>query len=258
MATRIPETDSPFNSYINATASALADGTPTGADRLGLVATQAAEWEAYRVSWNVQYALAENEATSTRAVTNEKNRIRKDFTAFASPLLTAFSVNPNLTEADRLTFRIPRPDRTPTARGKINDDAYALIKPVGGGSIQVKVRTDADSSRASRHPLADAVEVRYALLPASAVGGTAPEDPTAPAPTNTPTVGGEARASVGNVIPVSALDCPLVFISTKATFLMVLGPQHSGKRFYAFFRWVNLSNPANSGEWGLLYQTLVL
>jgi len=54
------------------------------------------------------------------------------------------------------------------------------------------------------------------------------------------------------------VDCPLVFISTKATFLMVLGLQHSGKRFYAFFRWVNLSNPANSGEWGLLYQTLVL
>jgi hypothetical protein len=49
-----------------------------------------------------------------------------------------------------------------------------------------------------------------------------------------------------------------VHISKKANFRIELGPQHSGKRFYAFFRWVNLSNPANSGDWGLMYQTLVL
>jgi hypothetical protein len=98
------------------------------------------------------------------------------------------------------------------------------------------------------------VEVRYALLSQTAAGGTAPQDPTTPPPTS----GGETRTPLGNAIPESPLDCPFVFTSTKATFAIKLGAQHSGKRFYAFFRWVNLSNSDNSGDWGLMYQTLVL
>lgn len=256
--TRIPRTDDSFNSYINSTANALAAGTPSGADRLGLTAVQAAQWEDYRTAWNAEYVLYVDESTRTKAVKNEKNRIRQDFIGFASPLLTAFSVHASLTEADRLVFKLPEPDRTPTARGKIHDDAYPIIKPAGGGSIDVKVRTSEDASRASRHPLADAVEVRYALLPQTAADGTAPQDPNTPAPTPLPMGMGESRPSVGLAIPQSALDCPFVFTSTKATFRIELGPQHSGKRFYAFVRWVNLSNPNNSGNWGAMFQTLVL
>jgi hypothetical protein len=247
-----------FTRFIAAMANVLANGTPTGADRLGLDATEAAEWETYRASWNALQNLHQNEATRTKAVNNERKQLRKDFAAFASPLLTALSVHANLTEADRLAFRLPRPDKVPTARGKITDAAYAIISPVGGGSIQVKVRTSEDASRASRHPLADAVEVRYALLPATAATATAPQDPTPPAPAPVPTTGADTRASLGTALPVSAVDCPLVHISKKANFRIELGPQHSGKRFYAFFRWVNLSNLANSGDWGLMYQTLVL
>jgi len=258
MSTRIPRTDDPFNSYINSTANALAAGSPSGADRLGLTTEQATQWENLRKDWNKEYEFYVDESTRTKTVTYAKNQIRKDFIAFASPLLTAFSVHPNLTGADRLTFKLPEPDRTPTARGKITDNAYPIINPVLGGSIDFKVRTSEDATRASRHPLADAIEVRYALLPNTMASSPAPQDPTAPAPTPVPTAGSEARASVGQAIPESALNCLFVFTSKKAIFRIDLGPEHSGKRFYAFVRWVNHSNPANSGNWGLMYQTLVL
>jgi hypothetical protein len=246
MSTRIPRTDEPFNNYIRSTANALAAGMPTGADRLGLTAQQAAAWETYRTNWDIEYTLYVDESTRTTTVTNAKNRIRKEFIEFASTLLIAFSVHPNLTDADRLTFKLPEPDRTPTARGKITDLAYAIIVPVGGGSIQVKVRTNEDASRASRHRLADAVEVRYALLTEAEANSTPPAS------------GNDTRVPGVNTLPVNAMDCPLVLNSTKASFRIELGPQHSGKRFYAFFRWVNLSRPANSGDFGQLYQTLVL
>lgn len=259
---RTPRQDGPFNDYINTTANVLADGTPTGADRLGLTPVQAAAWEQYRTDWNTQYGLYTNKATRTSAVTSQKNNLRKAFTAFASPLLTAMSVHPALTAADRLAFNLPEPDRTPTARGKINDIPVLKLSPLGGGSIKGMVRTSSDASRASRHPLADLIEVRYALLPPSAAAQ--PQDPTAPAPTPTPTPTPQPMAGMtGTPTPVAPApptgpdDCPLIFSSTKANFTIALGTAHRTKVMYAFVRWVNTVNPANSGDWSEVHQVVV-
>jgi hypothetical protein len=251
MASRIPQTDDPFNTYINSTADALAEGTPTTAVRLGLTAAQAAAWGTYRIDWNTQYARYGNESTRTKGVTASKNKVRKDFTAFASPLLTAMSVHLALTEDDRLTFRLPEPDRTPTARAEIMVTPVGELHPLVGGKMQVRVRVSGDASRASRHPWADHVEMRYALIAPGAEAPTPPAGPSAPAP---PVTGGAGATQP----PVTAADCPLSAISTKAIFTITLGQEHSGKRMYAFFRWVNASNSALSGTWSNVIQMLVL
>jgi len=261
MASRIPQTDEPFNTYINSTADALAAGTPTTASRLGLSAAQTAAWGTYRSDWNTQYARYGNEALRTKGVTAVKNQIRKDFTAFASPLLTAMSVHPALTADDRLAFRLPEPDRTPTARAEIMVTPVGELHPLMGGKMQVRVRVSGDASRASRHPWADHVEMRYALLPAGAEVPTAPSRPEAPTPNPTPdpllnpTTGATSRVAQP---PATAMECPHSAISTKAIFTLALGQEHSGKRMYAFFRWVNASNPAHSGGWSNAIHMLVL
>ena len=51
------------------------------------------------------------------------------FMDFASPVLLAMSVHSALTEDDRLTFRLPKRDRTMTKRGRIDDVPAATIEP---------------------------------------------------------------------------------------------------------------------------------
>jgi hypothetical protein len=59
-------------------------------------------------------------------------------------------------------------------------------------------------------------------------------------------------------VPATAKDCTQSVISKKAIFIVQLGQESSGKRIYAFFRWVNASKPANSGPWSTVQQTVVV
>jgi hypothetical protein len=77
-------------------------------------------------------------------------------------------------------------------------------------------RHTADASRASMHPDADGIEMRYHL------GGTA---------------------------PANANACPGVKVSTKALFDFDAGIDNDGKKFYCFLRYINQSNPENNGHW---------
>jgi hypothetical protein len=90
---------------------------------------------------------------------------------------------------------------------------------MGGGTIEVRCRTETDQTRDSMHPEADVIECRYILIP---VKGVPPNDPD---------------------------QCPEVRASTKAHFFIQCGVKNAGQCFYGFFRWVNLTNPDNSGPW---------
>ena len=85
--------------------------------------------------------------------------------------------------------------------------------------MKIRTRIDKDATRASMHPLADGVEMRYQ------VGGTQPAN---------------ATACAGSVI------------SKKALFTFDTGSGSGEKKFYCFCRYVNLSTPANSGPFGTL------
>jgi len=185
----------------------------------------------------VVYAKHTNLALRTKAVKDEKNRIRSAFMDFASPLLTGMSVHAALTENDRLTFRLPQRDRTMTKRGRIVDAAAGTLTPMAGGAIRIRVRHSAESNHTSLHPLADHLEMRYTLVAPLGMGtdGLLWPDP-----------------------PTIAEDCPLVAISTRAIFTLKVGEVKSGMRIYTFFRWVNATNEAMNGGWSNARYTVVV
>jgi hypothetical protein len=129
--------------------------------------------------------------------------------------------------ADKVILVGKARDTEPTPRGKITTDPIIGLKPTSGGDIEVVCRVDKDQTRASMHPLADAVECRYTLLP---VGEVPPDDPEALGKTQT---------------------------SKKARFIIHGGAKNVGNRLHGFFRWVNLTNPQNNGPWSDV-QTVVV
>ena len=119
-------------------------------------------------------------------------------------------------EADRTALNIPERDSEPTARGKIEVAPDVNITSLAGGFMKIRCRIDEDADRASMHPLADAIEMRY---------------------------------FIGTSAPATAEDAPNSFISKKALFTFEAGSENGGQRLYIFCRYMNLSNQANNGPW---------
>lgn len=250
---RIPEKISEFNTYINNTDTYQLESdmtgpppSPTHGQRLGLTPAESAEWSAKRVLWrDTLYPQYSNAISNTTVVTANVKLFIKSFRTFANPLLNRMAASPFVRPADEQVFRfVANRDTTPTERGKINDLPHPLMQAIGGGEVKIKVRTLSDATRASRHPLADAVEVRWAVLAPTAAGSGSPSP-------GTPSSGTPA-------IPNTPDDCVNVFTSRKALFVLATGPASKNKNLYCFFRWINTVNPANSGPWSNMFQTPLL
>ena len=227
MATnRIPLNDEPFNSYINSSYAYLfaSTGGTQNYVRLGLDITEAGSWETQRNAWNPNWAKYIDLSQRTRAVKDLKNNMKAAFIAFASPLLTRMSVSPNINTDDREALNLPERDTNPTRRGKITTAPDVNIIPNEGGFMKIKTRVDSDASRASMHPLADAVEMKYQI------GGTA---------------------------PTSASQCTNTFMSKKALFEFDAGQENAGQRLYIFCRYVNISNHENDGPWTTMHNAII-
>jgi len=110
-------------------------------------------------------------------------------------------------------------DLEPTPRGKIDLVPYVFLKPLAGGVIEVRTQTEKDATRVSMHKLADGIECRWLLVPK------------------------------GEMPPEGHEDAKNTVVSRKAHFTIDCGDKNAGDSFYGFFRWVNTSNPANSGLW---------
>jgi len=94
---------------------------------------------------------------------------------------------------------------------------------MGGCKVRVSCRTASDSSRASMHPNADGVEIKYAL--------------------------GEAPANVD--------ACPNKEVFAKSRFIVSLATADAGKRIYAYLRWRTNSNPEKNGPWSDQLETIL-
>ena len=248
MERKIPRADGPFHSFINTSADYLAEGAPTNAIRLGLLPPELAEWDSRRDNWNLIYAKHGDESKRTKTITAEKDDQKKAFMLFATPLLKGMALKPALTNDDRGALNLPERD-APTDRVKITTAPLAKIIPMEGGELSIRVRTTSDNNRASRHPDADHVEMRYALVDATAASSGS-------------SGGSGSNPSTGsgnqNSIPTKAMDCIFTESSKKAVFTVELGQENSGKRIYAFFRWVNTSKRSDSGPWSTAVQSVVV
>lgn len=237
MATgRVPQKDSEFNTYIINTDDVLQEvGPPTGATRLGLSAPEATDWHNYRTQWETTYTAYSNPATRTSTITQAKNQLKDEFTAFSRMLLKRIESSANLTLDDRAIFNLPIADTTPTARGPILEIPSGNFVGLGGGKLEVRAKRTTDAARVSMHPLADVVEIKYTIEndPAS------PPMPIPPGSDNNP-----------DLFPHSQ-------VSTKAQFVLTFSNVYLGKRIVAAMRWINLTDPANNSGWSDLFSTVI-
>jgi hypothetical protein len=258
-STRIPENISEFNSYINATddyQKALdPSGIPPGAtnaSRLGLVSGESTGWTEKRDYWHdTLYPAYNNPITSSSTVKQQVKLFMKDFRTFGNPLLNRMAASGAATSDDEAVFRfVAVRDTVPTERGKIDDIPFGKLIPMGGGEFKIKVRTTSDSTRSSRHPLSDGVEVRWAVVAPTSEAATGAGTGADPAPTGP----GSAAAAP----PTVSSDCPNTIMSPKAIFVLATGEASKNKNLYCFFRWVNQSKPANNGQWSERVQSGIL
>ncbi len=241
--TRIPDSIQAFDKYINTTDNYQQAEDPlatvpetTHAARLGLSPAESDAWSAKRVYWrDTLFKKYSNPITSSSTVKKDVQLFMRDFRTFANPLLNKMVASGAATTDNGAIFNfVAVRDTTPTPRGKINDIPFCKLIPLGGGELKIKVRTTDDGNRASRHPLSDGVEVRWAVVaPASGNGN----DP---------------------ILPTISSDCPNTLISPKAIFILETGEGSKNKNLYCFFRWINLSNPAHNGTWSERFQSGIL
>mgnify|MGYP001579323856 CR=1 FL=1 len=181
--------------------------------RLGLTDDEMEDWEEFKKEWEETYGLYVNDNTRTKTITNEKNAIKKDFTVFSEPLLTRMSGSAKITEADRLALNLPERDRERTPRAPITTAPDVALTPLEGGFIRQRQRVDADQTKASIHPLAD---------------------------------GWKRYMKIGSPAPKNHIECPLIDVGSKALITFDGGVENDGKKIYAFYQWINMSNPANN------------
>jgi len=173
--------------------------------------------------------------TSTDVLAHRQKResYEKDIRTFINAHIR---FNDLISDSQRVSLSIPPRDTEPSPKPKISDIPVVYLEPKGGGDIEIYCRRETDQDRPSMHPDSDVIEARFAMLPI--------HPPAQP-------VSGKREG-----LP-SPEECPEVRTSTRAHFIIQCGAKGIGQRFFGFFRWVNLTNPANSGVWSNA-QTVVI
>lgn len=191
---------------------------------LGVLPAEMAMVNSLGSEWDIVYPLSKEKNTRTPALVETKTDIKTRFESIFHPLLDRMDASPAITIEDRNALHLPL-RHAPSPRARIKESPYIKVTPLDDGLFKVRVRVDEDNSRSSINPLADAIEMRFK------VGGNA---------------------------PTSVDECPNSEMSKKAIFFFNTGHNNATKKLWAFFRWVNLSNPSHSGPFGSLVQSVVI
>ncbi|MGE0635109.1 MAG: hypothetical protein AB7G44_14800 [Bacteroidia bacterium] len=230
-----PIENNTFNTYFLTVYAYLTN--PANLARLLISADNLADLNAQKTAWDTLFPLSMSESTATKQNRGERNDLREDIETTLTDIYDDIPKSV-MNATDRSTLNLPLRDTVLTPRGAITDIPIADAKAIGGGSVKFRLRLTSDATRASRHPLADVIEMKYMLInPVTAAGGgggSTPGTPSGTAPTPP---------------PATADDCSLNQFSKKAVFTVHYGASAPGKVLYCFFRWVNLSNPANNSDW---------
>ena len=232
VATRMPRAIDVFNSYLMNTNAYLKMGTPSNAERLGLLPTEVDRWSYLLVQWTPLYSKYSDKKNSrTTAVKDQLLELIGIATDFDQSVhfLDRIAASPNVTIVDMETFNIKKGVLQKTTRTvpvtPITEAVVASIQPLGGGTVVLKCYT-VTGQRASIYSGADSVQFLY---------------------------------QVGDTPPVSA-EVPGLNkeLSTKAIITLSLGAGSSGKNLYIYFRWYNTKHPELSGPWSALQTSLIL
>jgi len=208
-----------FNWQDNFVAGIVADEVTWGilhADVLALVAQQAI--------YVPFYNAIKVKGTRTPAQVGQHKAARKTFVSQLRKFNKKWiSGNDKVTVEDRIDLQVTVPDTVPSTRKAITSSPFVKMTPQAGARMLFECRVDKDSSRTSRHPDADVVEVRYSL-------GADP--------------GGWERATT-------------VATRTKARFVIPFTSEDVGKKVYAFFRWKVNSDDSKSGPFSAVSSRMI-
>ncbi len=230
--TRIPRRIEDFNLFLNNTTEYFITGTPTNADRLGILPAEVTKWQGYDVRWKpLMLKYSDKKNTRTTAVTEELNQIIVEVVDLdhTNHLLDRIAASPNVTIADLDTFNIKKGVLQKTTRSKpttpITEMVVPAMQPLCGGSVSIKCRNHIGNS-ASILDGSDCVHYCYQI------GGTAPASAEA--------------------------DGLKSGLSTKASFTLSLGAASAKQELFIFFRWFNTKYPDLAGPWSSVQTTLIL
>lgn len=229
---RIPRGIDAFNPYCINTSAYLKAGTPTNAERLGLLPEEATRWEGFTTAWTPLYTLYSDKKNGrTTAVKDQLLDIIEQCVSFdqTNHILDRIAASPHVTIVDMETFNIRKGALQKTTRTipttPITEQVTVTIQAIGGGSVAIKCY-GVTAQRAGL--VEDADSVQYAYM-------------------------------VGTTPPESVKAAGLTFdLSTKASFTLGLGAENSAKYLYIYFRWYNTKHPGLCGPWSNLDSTLLL
>lgn len=228
--TRVPQTISEFNVYVNNALDYLNNGEPQkNSVRLTITEGEVTLLTGIVDRWKPLYGLyTDKEKTRTPLVVAQLQDLMTEFNDLnqSRHLLNRIAASANVTVEDLKTFNIKSGSaKRSVAVQPIQETVNVSIQLLGGGSVTFKCRAEG-SSHASIIDMANCIQ--YAYL-------------------------------VGTTPPTSADDAGLFRdISTKATFTLSLGSGSSTKYLYIYFRWYNTKHPELAGPWTRLVSTLIV
>jgi hypothetical protein len=236
---RIPATQAAFSSYLQIADDYLHEmvegETFTRGENLGMTGDELLSLHEFSKNWRSGDPLHPgvfdmhcNPNTKTPTTHKDVTALMKEFGLFFRPVLARISVSRNIDSSARVTLRIAPPVSTRKRhKVKISETCWAKVTQAGGGSLRLSCSTAHESSRASKPPKADALEIAYILqLP--------------------------KFDENGNHIPLAGVGCEECnerFISTKSIFILPLGTANVCKIITIFARWINTRNPHLAGSW---------
>ena len=183
--------------------------------RLMIDATKIGNQVTNLTNWNGVYPDSVNKNLTTKTLRDERDLL---IPVIENGLREIYKDIPQskLTEADRNTLNLKKPDTIKTPRAKITDVPFVKITAKEGALMDFTCRTTSDSTRASIHKDADGIEFVY---------------------------------NIGGPPPISAKDCTKNFFSSRAKFTKQFDNADAGKMLYCFARWKNSSDESKSGPW---------
>jgi len=171
------------------------------------------------------YNAIKNKQTRTPQQVDDHTEGRDTAEDFIQPFANEFIINNSaISNSTKEALGFNPPTTEQHERPQIEDVPFAAMDAQPGSRIEFTCRTLSDASRASMHPDADVVEVRFIV-------GTTP--------------------------PATVNDCSQKEISSKAKFTIELNAADAGKKIFAFVRWRNNSEPSKSGPYGDMLTTVV-
>ena len=173
-------------------------------------------------TWNYVYPLEKDKATFTYPLSDAKKAL---VISIKEAILDMYSDIPDsaINKTDTLTLGITakadrkKPVLTPA---KITSSTVIGLTPIGGGNVEIMIRTSKDVKRASKLNRSVDIEIAWSIVAPTAAG------------------------------PTDSTECNFVKIITTARYLLQLGEKAPGNKLYLFARWVYTSHEEQSGSFG--------